>query len=80
MKYENFMKKYVLQPAGCYDMHIAGTYYKDRRPNETKYYMHQGSIPVYEYNNSGRMVESVMAIPTFLASPVPEHGVVPQPN
>ena len=57
MKYENFMQKYVLQPAGCYDMHIAGTYYKDRRPNETKYYMHQGSIPVYEYNNSGRMVE-----------------------
>lgn len=57
MKYENFMQKYVLQPAGCYDMHIAGTYYKDRRSNETKYYMHQGSIPVYEYNNSGRMVE-----------------------
>ena len=57
MKYENFIQKYVLQPAGCFDMHIAGTYYKDRRPNETKYYMHQGSIPVYEYNNSGRMVE-----------------------
>ena len=29
-------------------MHIAGTYLKDRRPNETKYYMHQGSIPVYD--------------------------------
>jgi CubicO group peptidase (beta-lactamase class C family) len=43
MKYENFMQKYVLHPAGCYDMHIAGTYLKDRRPNETKYYMHQGS-------------------------------------
>ena len=57
MKYENFMQKYVLQPAGCYDMHIAGTYLKDRRPNETKYYMHGGSIPVYEYNNSGRLVE-----------------------
>ena len=57
MKYEDFMQKYVLHPAGCYDMHIAGTYLKDRRPNETKYYMHQGSIPVYEYNNSGRMVE-----------------------
>ena len=57
MKYEDFMQKYVLHPAGCFDMHIAGTYYKDRRPNETKYYMHQGSIPVYEYNNSGRMVE-----------------------
>ena len=57
MKYENFIQKYVLRPAGCYDMHIAGTYLKDRRPNETKYYMHQGSIPVYEYNNSGRLVE-----------------------
>ena len=57
MRYEDYMQKYVLNPAGCYDMHIAGTYYKDRRPNETKYYMHQGSIPVYEYNNSGRMVE-----------------------
>ena len=57
MRYEDFMQKYVLHPAGCYDMHIAGTYEKDRRPNETKYYMHKGSTPVYEYNNSGRMVE-----------------------
>ncbi len=56
MKYEQFMQKYVLHPAGCYDMHIAGTYYEDRRPNEVKYYMHQGSVNVYEYNNSGRMV------------------------
>ena len=56
MKYEDYMQQYVLRPAGCYDMHIAGTYYKDRRPNEVKYYMHQGSVNVYEYNNSGRMV------------------------
>lgn len=56
MKYADFMQKYVLHPAGCYDMHIAGTYYKDKRPNEVKYYMHQGSVNVYEYNNSGRMV------------------------
>ena len=56
MKYADFMQKYVLHPAGCFDMHIAGTYYKDRRPNEVKYYMHQGSVNVYEYNNSGRMV------------------------
>lgn len=56
MKYADFMQKYVLHPAGCFDMHIAGTYYKDRKPNEVKYYMHQGSVNVYEYNNSGRMV------------------------
>lgn len=56
MKYADFMQKYVLHSAGCFDMHIAGTYYKDRKPNEVKYYMHQGSVNVYEYNNSGRMV------------------------
>lgn len=56
MKYADFTQKYVLQPAGCYDMHIAGTYYKDKRPNEVKYYMHKGSVNVYEYNNSGKMV------------------------
>lgn len=56
MKYADFMQKYVLHPAGCFDMHIAGTYYKDKRPNEVKYYMHQGSVNVLEYNNSGRMV------------------------
>ena len=39
MKYENFMQKYVLRYAGCYDMHIAGNLLKDRRPNETKYYI-----------------------------------------
>lgn len=57
LRYEDFMQRYVLHPAGCYDFHIAGIYYKDKLPNEVKYYMHQGSIPVYEYNNSGRMVE-----------------------
>lgn len=57
MSYEDYMRKFVFEPAGCYDFHIAGNYYKDRRPNEVKYYMHKGSVPVYEYNNSGRMVE-----------------------
>lgn len=57
MSYENFMRRFVFEPAGCYDFHIAGNYYKDRRKNEVKYYMHKGSEPVYEYNNSGRMVE-----------------------
>ncbi|WP_294788557.1 serine hydrolase domain-containing protein [Prevotella sp.] len=56
MSYENFMQCYVLYPAGCYDFHIAGNYLKDRRPNETVYYMHSSSVPVPEFNNSGRMV------------------------
>lgn len=56
MSYENFMQRYVLYPAGCYDFHIAGNYLKDRRPNETVYYMHSSSVPVPEFNNSGKMV------------------------
>lgn len=57
MPYEEFMRKAVFEPAGVYDFHIAGNYAADRRKNEVKYYMHKGSQPVYEYNNSGRMVE-----------------------
>lgn len=57
MSYEQFMQKEILNPAGCFDFHIAGNYLKDKRSNEVKYYMHKGSEPVYEYNNSGRMVE-----------------------
>lgn len=56
MSFENFMQRYVLYPAGCYDFHIAGNYLKDRRKNETVYYMHSSSVPVPEFNNSGRMV------------------------
>ncbi len=57
MAYETFMQDSVFRKAGCYDFHIAGNYYADKRINEVKYYMHKGSEPVYEYNNSGRMVE-----------------------
>ena len=57
MSYNDFMQHYVLNPAGCYDFHIAGNYLKDRRPNETVYYMHSSSVPVPEFNNSGRLVE-----------------------
>ena len=56
MSYERFMQKYVLEPAGCYDFHIAGNYLKDRRHNESIYYMHSSSEPTAEFNNSGRMV------------------------
>ena len=56
MPYEQFMQKYVLEPAGCYDFHIAGNYMKDRRDNESVYYMHSSSEPAPEFNNSGRMV------------------------
>ncbi len=56
--YEQFIIEDVLRPAGCYDMHIAGTYYSDRLENEVRYYTHEGEGKfIEEYTNSGVMVE-----------------------
>ena len=58
MPYEEFICKEVLEPAGCYDMHIAGTYYEDKRDNEVRYYTHEGDGKyIEEYNDSNIMVE-----------------------
>lgn len=57
MEYDKYMQEAILQPIGCYDFHIAGNYYENRRKNEVRYYVHGGTQPDYEYNNSGRMVE-----------------------
>ena len=56
--YEEFIREEVLRPAGCYDMHIGGSYYSDRFDNEVRYYTHEGDGKfVEEYNGSGIMVE-----------------------
>ena len=58
MPYDEFIRTEVLAPAGCYDMHIAGTYYEDRRDNEVRYYTHEGDGKyIEEYNNSNVIVE-----------------------
>lgn len=55
--YESFIQENVLYPSGCYDMHLAMNYYEEKYPNEVRYYMHQGSEKVEEFNLSGRMVD-----------------------
>lgn len=56
--YEQFIREDVLFPAGCYDMHIAGSYYRDKRDNEVRYYAHDGDGKfIEEYTGSGLMVE-----------------------
>ncbi len=56
--YEQFIREDVLEPAGCFDMHIAGIYYKDRRENEVRYYTHEGKGKfIEEYTNNDNMVE-----------------------
>ncbi len=56
--YEQFIREEVLRPAGCFDMHIGGSYYADRFENEVRYYTHEGDGKfIQEYNGSGMMVE-----------------------
>lgn len=56
--YEDFINENVLFPAGCFDMHIAANYYEEKRPNEVRYYTHEGDGKyIEEYNKSGRIVE-----------------------
>ncbi|MCR5560895.1 MAG: beta-lactamase family protein [Bacteroidales bacterium] len=50
--YERWMQKELLGPAGCMDMHLAFNYYKDKYPNEVRYYMQDNDPLVPEYNNS----------------------------
>lgn len=56
--YEQYIKEEILAPAGCYDIHIAGNYYEDRRENEVRYYTHRGEGQfIEEYTGSGNLVE-----------------------
>ena len=54
--YEKWTRKEILEPAGCLDMHLANTYYKDKYPNEVRYYMQDNDPLVPEFNNSGDSV------------------------
>ena len=58
MPYEEFIRTQVLAPAGCYDMHIGGNYYEDKRDNEVRYYTHNGDGKYIEdFSDNGEMVE-----------------------
>lgn len=56
LDYEKWVNKEILEPAGCRDMHLAYTYYKDKYPNEVRYYMQDNDPLVPEFNNSGDSV------------------------
>ena len=56
LPYEEYIQKYVLRPAGCYDFHIANNYYAGKYPNEVRYYVQLNEPLVPEYNNSGKYV------------------------
>lgn len=41
--YEEYIRREVLRPAGCFDMHLGRNLYEDRFPNEVRYY--EGGAP-----------------------------------
>ena len=53
--YETWMQREVLEPAGCHDFHIAGNFYEDRFPGETRYYMHKEAKPGKSYDGRGQV-------------------------
>lgn len=55
--YERYIRDSILIPAGCYDMHLGRTYYKDRYPDEVRYYMHKDAVPVEDFHLDGSMVD-----------------------
>lgn len=58
ISYWDFVTNDVLYPAGCYHFRPATNYYADRSENEVHYYG-PDTVPVEEYNGSGKMVERV---------------------
>jgi len=76
--YQEYVKKSVLYPAGVYDMHIAGNLYKDKFPNEVKYYGAHDDQMVESYDGSGRLmpkwyggnnIEALQGAGGWIASP-----------
>jgi CubicO group peptidase (beta-lactamase class C family) len=58
LSYEEYIQKNVLEPAGCFDFHIANNYYEEKFDNEVRYYTHEGDGKyIEEYNKSGKIVE-----------------------
>lgn len=53
MDYEEYCQENLLRPAGCYDMHLAHNLYKDKYPNEVRYYETHDATPVPSFDNSG---------------------------
>lgn len=53
--YESYVRRSILEPAGCYDMFIGENFSKHSAPNEVKYYEVKEATKVEAYDGSGRM-------------------------
>ncbi|MFI3261399.1 MAG: serine hydrolase domain-containing protein [Rikenellaceae bacterium] len=52
--YEEYIQQSILNPIGCYDMHISRNDVSKRMPNEVKYYEVHDAEPILSYDGTGR--------------------------
>ena len=57
MTYEDYIRKHVLEPAGCYDMQIARNFRHEKHRRESTYYGHAPEDLIESYDGSGLMRE-----------------------
>jgi CubicO group peptidase (beta-lactamase class C family) len=57
MTYEDYIRKHVLEPAGCYDMQIARNFRHQKYRREVTYYGHAPEDLIESYDGSGLMRE-----------------------
>lgn len=76
--YETYIRKHVLLPAGCFDMHLGKNLYEDKLPNEVKYYEVEnaelipacdGSGQLVPRSNGGNNIEELYGAGGWVASP-----------
>lgn len=76
--YESYVRKNILLPAGCFDMHLGKNLYEDKLPNEVKYYevsnaeqipACDGSGKLVARSNGGNNVEELYGAGGWVASP-----------
>ena len=76
--YETYIRKHILLPAGCFDMHLGKNLYEDKLPNEVRYYEASDAEPIlacdgsgeYAYrSNGGNNIEELYGAGGWVASP-----------
>lgn len=76
--YESYIKRHILLPAGCFDMHLGKNLYEDKLPNEVKYYevanagliqACDGSGELVPRSNGGNNIEELYGAGGWVASP-----------
>lgn len=76
--YESYIKRHILNPAGCFDIHLGKNRYEDKFPNEVKYYevsnaelipACDGSGELVPRSNGGNNIEELYGAGGWVASP-----------